>query len=363
MLLAEVDDFDLGARELSLSPVGGIEAPMTVHYDTLIVAAGSSYSYFGHDEWSEVAAEVKSLESAVTVRGRILAAFERAEMATGQADRDAELTFVIVGGGPTGVEMAGQIGELARDTLRRDFRSIDPGTARVMLVEAGDRLLPAFPPTLSEKSAYQLRELGVTTIVGRPVVGIDHESVTLQAADGSTERIPARTVIWAAGVSASRLAARLGELTGAAVDRAGRLAVDPHLTLPGHPEVIAIGDMVDVHDEHGEHENLPGVAPVAIQQGRYAARLVRDRLAGRESPPFHYFDKGNVATIGRRRAVADLGVVRLSGSLAWLMWLLIHLWYLIGFQNRLLVLIRWAVSFLTHGRGARLITGATAGEP
>jgi NADH dehydrogenase len=259
--------------------------------------------------------------------------------------------------------MAGQIGELARDTLRRDFRSIDPGTARVLLVEAGDRLLPAFPPTLSEKSAYQLRQLGVTPIVDHTVVGIDHESATLQARDGSTQRVPARTVIWAAGVSASRLATRLGELTGAVVDRAGRLAVDPHLTLPGHPEVIALGDMVDVHDEHGEHENLLGVAPVAIQQGHFAARLVRDRLEGRQTPPFHYFDKGNVATIGRGRAVADFGVMRLSGPLAWFVWLFVHLWYLLGVQNRLLVLIRWSISFWTHGRGARLITGEPAGEP
>ena len=362
VMLAEVDDFDLEARELSLTSVDGIEAPPSIPYDTLIVAAGSSYSYFGHSEWAEIAAEVKSLESALLVRSRILAAFERAEMARSEKDLEADLTFVIVGAGPTGVEMAGQIGELARDTMRRDFRSIDPGAARVLLVEAGDRLLPAFPPTLSESSARQLRQLGVTPIVNRPVVGIDDESVTLQLPDGSKERIRTRTVIWAAGVSASGLAVRLGELTGAGVDRAGRLAVDAHLTLPGHPEVIALGDMADVHDEHGEHENLPGVAPVAIQQGHYAARLVRDRLQGRHTDPFHYFDKGNVATIGRGRAVADLGVVRLSGVLAWLMWLLIHLFYLIGFQNRVLVLIRWSVSFWTHGRGARLITGEPAGE-
>jgi NADH dehydrogenase len=362
VLLAEVTDFDLAAREVSLAPVGGIEAPSRLGYDTLIVAAGSSYSYFGHDEWADVAAEVKSLESALTVRSRILAAFERAEMAERDEDRDAELTFVIVGAGPTGVEMAGQIGELARDTLHRDFRSIDPGSARVLLVEAGDRVLPAFPPTLSAKSVRQLRQLGVTPIVNRTVVGIDEQSTTLQAPDGRTEQLAARTVIWAAGVSASTLATRLGELSGAQVDRAGRLAVDAHLTLRGHAEVIALGDMVDVRDEHGAPEDLPGVAPVAIQQGHYAARLVRDRLAGRTTPPFHYFDKGNVATIGRGRAVADLGVVRLSGPPAWLVWLVVHLWYLIGFQNRLLVLIRWSISFWTHGRGARLITGRPGGE-
>jgi NADH:quinone reductase (non-electrogenic) len=358
VLLAEVTGFDLGAREISLDPVGGLEAPSSIPYDTLIVAAGSSYSYFGHDEWREIAAEVKSLESAITVRSRLLAAFEHAEMSASEQERDAELTFVIVGAGPTGVEMAGQIGELARDTLRRDFRSIDPGSARVLLVEATDRLLQGFPQTLSESAARQLRQLGVTPVLNRSVVGIDHESVTLQAPDGRTEHVPARTVIWAAGVSASALASRLG----GEVDRAGRLSVEPDLTLPGHPEVIAIGDMVSVRDGQGGHHDLPGVAPVAIQQGHYAARLVRDRLEGRPTKPFDYFDKGNVATIGRGRAVADLGVVRLGGPLAWLVWLLVHLFYLIGFQNRVLVLIRWSVSFWTHGRGARLITGRAAGE-
>jgi NADH dehydrogenase len=362
VLLAEVTDFDLDAREVSLAPAGGLDAPSKLPYDTLIVAGGSSYSYFGHDEWTEIAAEVKSLESALTVRSRLLAAFERAELSTSEEERDAELTFVIVGAGPTGVEMAGQIGELARDTLRRDFRSIDPGSARVLLVEATDRILPGFPPSLSESSARQLRQLGVTPIVNRMVVGIDEESTTIQAPDGRTERIPARTVIWAAGVSASALATTLGEKTGAEVDKAGRVSVEPNLTLPGHPEVIALGDMVDVRDEQGGHQDLPGVAPVSIQQGHYAARLVRDRLAGRETKPFDYFDKGNVATIGRGRAVADLGVVRLSGMLAWLVWLLIHLFYLIGFQNRVLVLIRWSVSFWTHGRGARLITGPPSGD-
>jgi NADH dehydrogenase len=362
VLLSEVTDFDVEAREVSLAPVGGLEAPTTLGYDTLIVAAGSSYSYFGHDEWTEIAAEVKSLESAITVRGQLLAAFERAEMSVSEAERDAELTFVIVGAGPTGVEMAGQIGELARDTLRRDFRSIDPGGARVLLVEATDRLLPAFPQTLSESSARQLRQLGVTPVLNRTVVEIDRESATLQAPDGRTERIPTRTVIWAAGVSASSLATVLGAKCGAAVDRAGRVSVLPDLTVPGHPEVIALGDMVSVQDGHGGQQELPGVAPVAIQQGHYAAKLVRDRLAGRPTKPFDYFDKGNVATIGRGRAVADLGVVRLGGPLAWLVWLMVHLFYLIGFQNRVLVLIRWLVSFWTHGRGARLITGRPAGE-
>jgi NADH:quinone reductase (non-electrogenic) len=355
VLLAEVTGFDLGARRLELEPVDGGPEPDPVEYDTLIVAAGSSYSYFGHEEWRENAAEVKSLESALKVRSEILSAFERAELADDPGERAAQLTFVIVGGGPTGAEMAGQIGELARDTLPRDFRSFDSRSARVLLVEAGDRLLNAFPPSLSAKAARSLERLGVTPVLDRTVVGIDKGSVTLQAPDGSTEEIPTRTVIWAAGVSASSLAGMLGEQAGAEVDGAGRVAVDDRLTLKGHPEVLVLGDMARVHDAQGKAVDLPGVAPVAIQQGRYAAQLVADRFEGRTAAPFHYHDKGNVATLGRGAAIADLGLVRLGGVLAWFVWLVIHLWYLIGFQNRLLVLIRWSVSFVTHGRGARLI--------
>jgi NADH dehydrogenase len=362
VLLAEVTGFDLAARQVLLAPVAGVDAPPSVAYDTLIVASGSSYAYFGHDEWRDVAAEVKSLESALTVRSRLLAAFERAEVETDADARRAQMTFVVVGGGPTGVEMAGQIGELARDTLPRDFRAIDSRTARILLVEATDRLLTAFPPSLSAKAARSLEELGVTPTLNRTVVGIDAESVTLQAPDGSTERVATHTVIWAAGVSASGLAAELGALAGAETDRAGRLTVEPDLTLAGHPEVLALGDMVRVRDPSGDVVTLPGVAPVAIQQGHYAAGLVADRLRGRSTQPFRYRDKGNVATIGRARAVAVLRFVRLSGAAAWLVWLLVHLWYLIGFQNRLLVLIRWSFSFVTHGRGARLITGHEASE-
>jgi NADH:ubiquinone reductase (H+-translocating) len=362
VLLAEVTGFDLAAREVLLAPVAGVDAPPSVAYDTLIVASGSSYAYFGHDEWRDVAAEVKSLESALTVRSRLLAAFERAEVETDADARSAQMTFVVVGGGPTGVEMAGQIGELARDTLPRDFRAIDSRTARILLVEATDRLLTAFPPSLSAKAARSLEELGVTPTLNRTVVGIDAESVTLQAPDGSTERVATHTVIWAAGVSASGLAAELGAQAGAETDRAGRLTVEADLTLAGHPEVLALGDMVRVRDPGGDVVTLPGVAPVAIQQGHYAAGLVADRLRGRSTPPFHYRDKGNVATIGRARAVAVLRFVRLSGAAAWLVWLLVHLWYLIGFQNRVLVLIRWSFSFVTHGRGARLITGLEASE-
>ena len=349
VLLAEVDDFDLDARELHLRSVGEVPAPPTLAYDTLIVAGGSRYSYFGHDEWREHAAEVKSLESALVVRSRILNAFEAAEAEPDADRRAAWLTFVIVGAGPTGVEMAGQIGELARDTLRNDFRAIDPRTARILLVEVADRVLTTFPPSLSAKAQRSLEKLGVTVLTGRAVTGIDPEGVTID-----DERVPSRTVVWAAGVTASSLAARLGELTNAERDPAGRITVEPDLTLPGHPEVFALGDMVRLREGA-----LPGVAPVAMQQGRYAARVVRDRLRGKDSPQFRYRDKGNLATIGRAAAVADIKGLHLSGFLAWITWLVVHLWYLVGFQNRVLVFIRWFVSFVTHGRGARLITHTT----
>jgi NADH dehydrogenase len=302
------------------------------------------------------AAEVKSLESAIAVRSRLLAAFEAAEAEPTAEAREAWLSFVVVGAGPTGVEMAGQIAELARDTVRRDFRAIDPRRARILLVEADDRVLTSFPPSLSAKAERSLQRLGVTVLTGRTVVGVDPEGVTLAGGDGREERIASRAVVWAAGVTASRLAGRLGELTGAEQDASGRVTVEPDLTLPGHPDVFAVGDMVRVRLGGGEPVALPGVAPVAMQQGRYAAGIVQARLEGREHAAFRYRDKGNLATIGRAAAVADIKGVRLSGFLAWVTWLLVHLWYLIGFQNRLLVFIRWSVSFLTHGRGARLIT-------
>jgi NADH dehydrogenase len=361
VLMAEVDDFDLQARELHLRPAA-VPAPPTIPYDTLIVAGGSRYSYFGHDDWREHAAEVKSLESALIVRTRLLSAFEAAEADPDPTPRAAWLTFVVVGGGPTGVEMAGQIAELARDTLRRDFRAIDPRTGRILLVEAADRILTTFPPSLSAKAVRSLEKLGVTVLVGRTVVGIDGESVTIDDASGNKpERILSRTVIWAAGVTASSLAARLAELTGAERDPAGRVTVEPDLTLPGHPEVFALGDMVRVRGTDGASVVLPGVAPVAMQQGRYAAKVVRARLRSRDTPPFRYRDKGNLATIGRAAAVADIKGLRLSGVIAWITWLVVHLWYLVGFQNRILVFIRWTFSFATHGRGARLITESGAG--
>jgi NADH:ubiquinone reductase (H+-translocating) len=352
--LAEVVDFDLAARRVGLRDVALGTAPATLEYDTLIVSGGSQYSYFGHDEWQEHAAELKSLEGALTIRRRILEAFEAAELEPDR-ERQAELlTFVVVGAGPTGVEMAGQIAEIARDT-RGDFRTFDPRSARILLVEALDRILTTFPESLSAKGLRALEDLGVTGRLGQSVVGVDENSVTVQGADGATERIPTRTVIWAAGVTASPLAGMLAQQAGEEVDRAGRLTVQGDLSVPGHPEVLAVGDMVSVRQPDGSALVLPGVAPVAMQQGRHAARVVGDRLAGRDPKPFHYTDKGNLATIGRARAVADIKGVHLSGFLAWVTWLFVHLWYLIGFQNRLLVIIRWAVSFFSHGRGARLI--------
>jgi NADH dehydrogenase len=352
--LAEVTGFDLAARRVLLRDVALGTAPEALEYDTLIVSGGSEYSYFGHDEWREHAAELKSLEGALTIRRHILAAFEAAELEPDPALQAELLTFVVVGAGPTGVEMAGQIAEIARD-VRGDFRTFDPTTARILLVEALDRVLTTFPESLSAKALRSLDNLGVTGRLGESVVDVDGRSVTVRRADETTERIPTRTVIWAAGVTASPLARMLAEQAGIEVDRAGRLAVEGDLSVPGHPEALAVGDMVSVRQPDGSALVLPGVAPVAMQQGRHAARVIADRVAGREPKPFHYTDKGNLATIGRARAVADVKGVHLSGFLAWVTWLVVHLWYLIGFQNRLLVVIRWAVSFFTHGRGARLI--------
>jgi NADH dehydrogenase len=273
------------------------------------------------------------------------------------SEREARLTFVVVGAGPTGVEMAGQIAEIVRDT-RREFATRNNASGRVLLVETGDRVLAAFSPRSSASALRALQQLGVTVMLENTVTGIDAGSVTIDAEDAnSSRRLSARTVIWAAGVTASPLAGELADAAGAEVDKAGRLLVEADLTVPGHPEVLAIGDMVQVRDA----DPLPGLAPVAMQQGRYAARVVRDRLggegaAGGKTGPFRYRDKGSLATIGRSKAVADVFGVRLSGFIAWVTWLVVHLWYLIGFQNRLLVLIRWLFSFATHGRGARLIT-------
>jgi len=355
VLLAEVTGFDLDRREVTLDHLANGRRRTTLGYDTLVVAGGSHYSYFGRDDWRPHAPELKSLEGALEIRSRILRAFEAAELETDEARRRSWLTFVVVGAGPTGVEMAGQIAELARDTLRRDFRSVDTRAARVLLVEALDRVLTSFPESLSRKTEHALRQLGVTTLLGHTVVDIAHDSVAIRGPDGEGERIDAHTVVWAAGVTASELAALLAREAGLEVDRAGRVTVGPDLTLPGHPEVLALGDMVRVRARDGTLATLPAIAPVAMQQGRYAARAIAKRAEGETPGPFRYVDKGNLATIGRSKAVADVKGVHLAGFPAWVVWLFVHLFYLIGFQNRLLVFLRWTISFLTHGRGARLI--------
>jgi NADH dehydrogenase len=349
VILGEVTGFDLDARHVLVDhlPNGarGVELP----YDLLVVAGGSRYSYFGHAEWAAYAPELKSLSGAIDLRDRILLAFEAAETETDEAAREAWLTFVVVGAGPTGVEMAGQIAELGR-TLRREYRAVDTSNARVLLVEATDKVLGAFPDPLPRRAEAQLRSLGVTPTLNSTVVDIGATSVEVQAQDGSRSRIPARTAIWAAGVTASPLAGLLAQAAaGAETDRAGRIFVEPDLTVAGHPEVFALGDMVSVRGQ-----SLHGVAPVAMQQGRHAARSIR--RGTRE--PFHYRDKGELATIGHARAVGLVRGVKVSGFLAWALWLGVHIAYLIGFQNRLLVLTRWTFSYFTRGRGARVIHGS-----
>jgi NADH dehydrogenase len=345
VILGEAVGFDLAARHVVVDnlPNGarGVELP----YDVLVVAGGSRYSYFGHDEWSAHAPELKTLEGALHLRDSILLAFEAAEAETDDAARDAWLTFVVVGAGPTGVEMAGQIAELGR-TLRREYRSVDTSKTRVLLIEATEHVLGAFPDPLPRKAEEQLRSLGVTPLLSTTVVDIDATSVEVQQPDGSRVRIRAHTAVWAAGVTASTLAGLLAEAAGAETDRAGRLVVEPDLTLQGHPEIFALGDMVSVRGQQ-----LHGVAPVAMQEGRHAARSIR--RGTRE--PFRYRDKGELATIGHVRAVGVVKGVKLSGFPAWALWLGIHIAYLIGFQNRLLVLTRWTFSYFTRGRGARVI--------
>jgi NADH:quinone reductase (non-electrogenic) len=347
VLLAEATGFDLDARQVELGQLPNGEASERLPYDTLVVATGSSYSYFGNDEWRDHAPELKSLAGALHIRTRLLTAFEAAEVEPDPKLRQAWLTFVVVGAGPTGVEMAGQIAELARDT-RRDFRTADTTTTRVLLVETADRVLTAFEWKLSAKAFKALQSLGVTPLVGHTVVGITADAVTIRDADGNDDVVPAHTAIWAAGVTASSL----GGMLGGEQDRAGRVTVTEQLTLPDRPEVFVLGDMVRVGGEL-----LPGLAPAAMQQGRFAGRVIADRLAGRTPPArFQYKDKGNLATIGRLRAVGELGPLRLSGFLAWALWLSVHLAYLIGFQNRLVVLLRWSYSFINHGRAARVMT-------
>jgi NADH dehydrogenase len=370
VVVGEVTGVDLERRELSVEPVIAGTAARLLPYDILVVAGGSSYAYFGHDRWRSLALEVKSLDSALQVRGRILQAFEAAELEDDPDTRSSWLTFVVVGAGPTGVEMAGQIAELARDTLPREFRHVDPRTGRVLLVEMADRVLTSFPPSLSHHAARSLERLGVELLLGHTLVDVRNDSVELKDSQGASTRIYARTVVWAAGVTASPLAGALAEASGAEVDQSGRVTVEPNLTLPGHAEVLALGDMVRVRDaDTGEPRIFPGVAPVAMQQGRYAGHLIAERLQDRSGQSlshsvssFRYQDKGTLATIGRARAVADIHGLRLWGFPAWITWLLVHLCYLIGFENRVVVMLRWSYSFFTRGRGTRLITEA-AGVP
>jgi NADH dehydrogenase len=367
VLLGEVTGLDLARREVTMD-AGLIGRTLAVPYDILVVAGGSDYAYFGHDEWRSLALEVKSLDSALEVRGRILQAFEAAELEDDPQARLSWLTFVVVGAGPTGVEMAGQIAELARDTLPDEFRSSDPRTGRVLLVETADRVLTSFPPSLSRRAARSLEALGTTVLLDHTVVDVQADSVELRDRAGASTSVATRTVVWAAGVMASPLAGMLARESGVDVDRAGRVTVEPDLTLPGHPDVLALGDMTRVRDARtGEPQTLPGLAPVAMQQGRYVGALIRRRLASASADgavnPFKYHDKGTLATIGRAHAVADVRGLRISGFPAWLTWLVVHLFYLIGFENRLLVLLQWSYSFFTHGRGTRLITDAASARP
>ena len=320
-------------------------------YDLLVVATGATHSYFGHDDWAPYAAGLKTIEDALEIRRRVLIAYERAERETDPERQREWLTFVIVGGGPTGVELAGALAEISRHALARDFRAIDPTRARILLLEGGPRVLPPFPPELSEKAREQLVRLGVEVRTGGQVTGIDAGGVSI-----GTERISARTVLWAAVVAASPLARSLG----APLDRAGRVQVTPELTVPGHNEIFVIGDLASLLQDG---KPIPGVAPVAMQAGRHTAENLRRAVRGEPLLPFRYRDKGSLAVIGRGAGVAAFPKSTWSGTIAWWAWLLIHIFYLIGFRNRVLVLMQWAWAYLTWQRGARLITGGPPADP
>lgn len=346
VMLGEVTGVDIAKREVVLRD------GRRCHYDTLVIATGARHAYFGHDDWEPFAPGLKRIEDATEIRRRILLGFEHAENTTDEDERRKFMTLAIVGAGPTGVELAGAIAELARRALAKDFHHIDPRAARVVLIEAGPRVLPTFPPDLSQDAKERLERLGVEVRLGVPVSAVDADGVTI-----GNERLDARTVIWAAGVAASPAAKWLG----IAVDRAGRVAVDPDLTVPGHPDIFAIGDVVVALNKDGKP--LPGVAPVAKQQGTYVGKLIKARLAGKTLPPFRYRDYGNLATIGRSSAVIDFGVVHLRGFIAWVIWSVAHVYFLIGFRNRAIVALNWLWAYFTFQRGARLITGPVGGEP
>src|SRR3954462_13044852 len=347
VVLGEVTGIDLAARTVTSTVLGRT----TVHeYDELIVAAGAGQSYFGNDQFAEFAPGMKSIDDALELRGRIFGAFELAELATDQAEIDRLMTFVVVGAGPTGVEMAGQIAELAHRTLRRDFRHIDPTTARIILLDAAPMVLPSFGERLGVRARRQLGEIGVEVQLGAMVTAVDENGIEVKESDGTARRINAATKIWAAGVQASPLGRQLAEQSGAETDRAGRVLVQSDLTLPGHPEVHVVGDMMSLN-------RLPGVAQVAIQGGRYAADAIKRRLAGKApADPFHYHDKGAMATISRFSAVADIGKFKFGGFIAWALWLVVHLMYIVGFKSRVTTVFHWLISFLGRGRSQRVAT-------
>ena len=347
VILGTVVAIDLDAKTVT-SEVLGRET--VTPFDTLLVAAGAGQSYFGNDEFAEYAPGMKSIDDALELRGRIFGSFEWAELATSAAERDRYLTFVVVGAGPTGVEMAGQIAELAHRTLRRDFRAIDTRQARIILLDAASQVLPTFGDRLGGEARNRLTKMGVEVVLGTKVVGVDSTGIDIQTADGTPDRIESATKVWAAGVQASDLGAMLAAQSDAELDRAGRVKVNPDLTLPGRPDVYVVGDMATL-------DNLPGVAQVAIQGAKYAARHLKARLDGKPAPEkFAYFDKGSMATISRFSAVASVGRLRFSGFLAWLLWLAIHIVYLIGFKQRITTLLHWAVSFIGRGRSERTVT-------
>lgn len=344
VIMADVDSIDVASHTLTLD--GGTS---TVMWDYLIVATGARHAYFGNPQWEADAPGLKSIEDALEMRRRFLLSFEAAERASAESQREALLTFVIVGGGPTGVELAGMIPEITRKALKHDFRRIDPRTARVILVEAGPRLLAQFPESLSERAEQDLWELGVEVCTNTAVTSVDDDGVTL----ASGERILAHTVFWGAGNEASPL----GKQLGAPLDRAGRVAVSPDLSLPGHPHVFAVGDLASANMADGTP--VPAVAPAANQMGAHAARGIMHDLAGLPRTAFEYADKGRLATIGRHRAVAAVGPLKLTGYPAWIVWLFVHIAYLASFRNRLTVLLQWAFQYFTYQRGVRLITGTT----
>ncbi|MFL5640940.1 MAG: NAD(P)/FAD-dependent oxidoreductase [Chloroflexota bacterium] len=359
VILGEAMGIDVERREIKLADGGPIP------YDTLIVATGAHHSYFDHPDWAAVAPGLKTVEDATEIRRRILIAFEAAEREADADRRRAWMTFVLVGGGPTGVELAGALGEIAHDTLRRDFRAIEPDETRIILIEAMDRVLPPYPPDRSVSAQQQLEKLGVEVRTRTRVVDLDAEGVRVTGPDGTDERIEAKTIFWAAGVRGARFSRLVAEATGAPTDRAGRVVVEPDLTVPGHPEIFVVGDAAV--EPWKPDKPTPGVAQGAIQGGSYAAKVIRRRILGRPVEPFRYSDHGDAAIIGRLSGVTNIGWLgpfgRQAGFIAWALWLGIHLFYLIGFTNRIVVLLRWAWTFLTHGRGTRLITGSVLLPP